>query len=226
MATHQPQPFRNGPPIWRDLIGEALWNDLLEKFPTRWHPHGEQLMAQDERGRCVMALISGQVKVIRNESNGAVTLFAIRGPGELLGEVAVQDGGLRLANVVALSRCRVAVMSAPEFRHFVRSNRLESPLNLTGLARWRETTRIQGRGDALFRLAEALLRFAAVFEPSEPTSVNLRLTRTDLAQHLAVSRNLISELLADLHCWVRTGHGHIHIHDLPGLRDFVALHHE
>jgi CRP-like cAMP-binding protein len=82
---------------------------MLEQSFERRHPVGDTLLRQGEPGTHVLALRSGVVKVTRRERSGDLTLLAFRGPGELLGEVAVLDDAVRSASVEAISHCSARI---------------------------------------------------------------------------------------------------------------------
>ncbi|MEU1904605.1 Crp/Fnr family transcriptional regulator [Streptomyces hygroscopicus] len=198
----------------RDLAGEAVWDDLVRQSYERWHAPGELLLQQGEPGTLVLAVLRGVAKVVRTSRSGAPTLLAFRGPGELLGEVAVRGGGVRLASVETLTRCKVAVMMAPDFTRFVDEQGLSPVLERYALARLRESTQARGGGDVLHRLAVTLVKFADISRSRE-----LAVTHDELAQHLRVSRNTISRFLRELEsCQVWARRKRIVIDDLPALR--------
>ncbi|MFC7623148.1 cyclic nucleotide-binding domain-containing protein [Microlunatus sp. GCM10028923] len=64
------------------------------------------MLRQGDPGTHVLVLLSGVVKIVRFEADGRVRLLAFRGPGEVVGELAVQDDGSRLADVVAMTTAR------------------------------------------------------------------------------------------------------------------------
>ncbi|MEV0260254.1 Crp/Fnr family transcriptional regulator [Streptomyces sp. NPDC050617] len=209
----------------RDLAGEGVWADLVRRSRRRWHPPGELLLRQEEPGTHVLAVLSGVLKVVRTERNGALTLLAFRGPGDLLGEVAVLGGGGRLASVETLLRCEVAVMGREEFIRFVAARDLSPVLVRYALTRLRESTQARGGGDVLPRLAAALVRIADISNwpgPCAERSLELALTHEELAQHLRIHRNTVTDLLRKLEpCRVRTRRMRIVIDDLPALRRAV-----
>ncbi|MFD7499859.1 Crp/Fnr family transcriptional regulator [Streptomyces sp. NPDC059850] len=202
----------------RDLAGEAVWEELVRHSYERWHSPGELLLQQGEPGTLVLSVLSGVAKVVRTSRGGAPTLLAFRGPGELLGEVAVRGGGVRLASVETLSRCKVAVMMAADFTRFVDEHKLSPVLERYALARLRESTEARGSGDVLHRLAVTLVKFADISRSRE-----LAVTHDELAQHLRCSRNTVTRLLRELEsCQVWTRRKRIVIDDLPALRCIAA----
>ncbi|MDT0447062.1 Crp/Fnr family transcriptional regulator [Streptomyces johnsoniae] len=209
----------------RDFVGETVWGDLLALAFDRWHPAGSVLMHQGESGTHVLAVRSGVAKVVRAERNGELTLLAFRGPGELLGEVAVLGGGGRLASVETLTRCCVAVMSRAEFLRFVAKHDLSPALMRYALARLSESDRARSGGAVLTRLAAILVRVAEISGQSGDSadssgqSLELALTRQELAQYLRASRNTVTAQLAGLEAsGVHARRGRIVITDLTALR--------
>lgn len=73
-------------------------------------PSGRVLMRQGEIGREMMVLIDGTVSVSRD---GAV--IAERGPGEVLGEMALLSDAPRSATVTLTSEARLLVVARREF---------------------------------------------------------------------------------------------------------------
>ncbi|MFJ1792706.1 Crp/Fnr family transcriptional regulator [Kitasatospora griseola] len=203
----------------RQLMGEPAWAVMLGGALVRRHPIGSTLLRQGEPGRHVLALLGGVAKVLRLERSGELTLLAFRGPGELLGEVAVLDGGTRSANVLSITDCTVAVLAKPAFLRVVADQDLYPVLVRYALARLRESDLARAGGDILSRLAAALLILADLSAAPPGSAVELALTREELAQHLGVSRNTVSAGLGDLGPFgVQSARKRILLTDLPALR--------
>ncbi|AEW95319.1 transcriptional regulator [Streptantibioticus cattleyicolor NRRL 8057 = DSM 46488] len=212
----------------RRLVGDAVWTAMLAHTYERRHPAGITLLRQGQPGTHVLVLRGGVAKVIRHERDGGLTLLAFRGPGELLGEVAVLDDGVRSASVRTISHCSVGVMSKADFLRFVTEHSLFPVLVRYALTKLRESDLARGGGDVPTRLAAALAYLADICEPSTPSPgqpLELALTRDELAQYLATSRNTITAALCQLEPFqVRAGRKRIVIEDLPALRRAAADH--
>ena len=198
--------------VLRELVPAPAWEGLAG-FPRRRHEAGALLLRQGGAGSHVLALIQGIVKVVRGDLDGKDRLLAFRGPGEVLGEMAVQDGGVRLAHVQAISKCEVAVIPASAFQGFVKQHGLADQLFLHALSRLREQTQAcEGETDQ--RLAATLLRLIEI-----SGSRTFSLTREELAQHLGVSRNSVTKALKRLGPHrVRFGRTYIEVLDKMHLR--------
>ena len=74
-------------------------------------PADRRIMSQGERGAEMFVLVSGTAHIERDgESLGD------RGPGEVLGEIALLDGGPRTATVTLTEPSRLLVLARREFQ--------------------------------------------------------------------------------------------------------------
>lgn len=167
----------------------------------------------------MLALISGLVKVIRRDRDGAERLLAFRGPGEILGEMALQHGAGRLADVWTMSVCKVSWVPAEDFRRFVDDHKLTGPLVELAVNRLMVQTTAHD-GAVLERLATALLRLVEVSQGQ----LSFSLTRQELAQHIGVGRKAVAKALEQLgpEC-VQGGKGHITVIDVAALRAILGV---
>jgi CRP-like cAMP-binding protein len=113
---------------FRALLGEAKWQALLARGVDRVHPPGSWLLQQGAPGTAVFALVSGRVKVLGAEAGGGQLLITLRGPGDLLGEMAARSAGPRTATVQAIDRCTTKVVSAVAFDAFLDEHRAQGRL--------------------------------------------------------------------------------------------------
>lgn len=101
---------------------------LLEQLPAvdrdavlatavrRSYRAGEQLFGQEDPADAVHLLVAGRVAVSRRTPDGDVTTFAVLGPGEHLGELAlVLPGRRRTADAVALEPTVTLALPATRF---------------------------------------------------------------------------------------------------------------
>ncbi|MFE8915521.1 Crp/Fnr family transcriptional regulator [Streptomyces globisporus] len=176
----------------RDLVSNEVWAGLTA-YPEWRRPAGKTLLWQGTEGTQVLALVSGLVKVVRTDRDGRKRLLAFRGPGEILGEMALRRGDVRLADVQTMSTCKVSVIPADDFRRLAREHGLAGPLADLAIRRLKEQTEVYD-GDVRERLVMALLRLVEVSGGERSFS----LTRDELAQHIGVGRKSVSQALAQL----------------------------
>jgi CRP-like cAMP-binding protein len=84
----------------------------------RFQP-GDCLLRESEDSDHVLFLVQGRVKVTSTAVNGYAAVLGIRGPGDLLGELAGLDGSPRSATVTALDPVLARNISGPEFHRFI-----------------------------------------------------------------------------------------------------------
>ncbi|MEU3981138.1 Crp/Fnr family transcriptional regulator [Streptomyces sp. NPDC026672] len=203
-------------PSLRDLVSNEVWSGLAHYQPQTYATD-QTLLRQGDHGTHVLALLCGLVKVVRTDRDGSQRLLAFRGPGEILGEMALQQGGVRLADVRTMSKCKASVIPAGEFHRFVRDQRLAYPLAVLASHRLREQTEVYD-GAVHERLAMALLRLVAV--SGERT---FSLTREELAQHIGVGRKSVSKALMQLGPdQVRAAKSRISVISVENLRKTLA----
>src|SRR6056297_2791168 len=71
---------------------------------------GESLFFQDDPGDSLIVILSGTVKVARIGDDGRETVLNFLGPGDVLGEIAVLDGGARSASAGMIAAGEVFVI--------------------------------------------------------------------------------------------------------------------
>jgi len=180
------------------LLPQEAWQALLASGAVRRFEKGEVLMRQGEPGSYVFLLAAGRVKVARVDANGNEFLLAVRGVGDIVGELAVLGGGMRSATVTALVPCITYVLSAGAFLRIIRERRIEQILLRYLIARHRESddARAELAGlNATQRVGRVMLRFACVAGGEQP---DLGLSQEELAAAAGLSRASVTAALATL----------------------------
>jgi CRP/FNR family cyclic AMP-dependent transcriptional regulator len=88
------------------LFGMLNPNDLQALVPHLQHRKfapNELVFSKGDRGDVLYVIVSGQMKLSVPGPDGRELSFRITGPGEIVGEIAVLDGGRRTANLTSLS---------------------------------------------------------------------------------------------------------------------------
>src|ERR671938_1942005 len=111
------------------LSGVPLLKDAgvdLAKFETRsrWRRFepDEILVDFDDLSTDVYFLLSGEVRILIRTPSGKEVIFGEMRGGQFFGELAAMDGVKRSANVTALTRGEVCIMSAAVFREIIFSS--------------------------------------------------------------------------------------------------------
>ncbi|WUT39960.1 Crp/Fnr family transcriptional regulator [Streptomyces sp. NBC_00690] len=155
------------------------------------------LLRQGDPGTQVILLASGSTLVTLVGAHGQRTLLAVRGAGELLGELAVLDAQPRTASVIAAEPCRVHIIPASDFLTFVEKHGLLAPLLRHAIARVREAEAVRlefATAPVPVRLSGALARLARSSSATGSEHV-VRLTQEELSQLIGASRNAVGSAI-------------------------------
>ncbi len=90
--------------------------DRLAAIATvRPHAARVDLFHQGDPSQYVLVLLSGWIKVTSVSRDGQEALLALRGPGDIIGDLAAIDGGVRSGTVTTLTALRAYVIDGPQF---------------------------------------------------------------------------------------------------------------
>jgi CRP-like cAMP-binding protein len=188
------------------------------------------LFFEGDPGGSVIAIRSGQAKVSVQTLPGRELLLAVKGPGELLGELSALDGRPRSATATAMEEVEALVMPASVFQDFLRAHpRIALRLLQALTSELRDANELiadRDAGDTVSRTARRLMNLAIRYGEHNGGSapVSLALTHEDLAGWIGVSREATSRALSQLRVagYITTGRRSITVVDLAGLRRFVG----
>lgn len=168
-------------------VTEPALDDLLRRMQIRSRPATSLLVAQDEPGDSMFALVEGRARVVIFGENGReLTLAGLR-PGEVFGELSLLDSRPRSANVVAIDDVIVLSLSREAFACHVQRFP-QTALNLARelgrrLRRADEQIAALGLHDVETRLSRLLERLAR--EDGERAETGLLIRRRPTQQELA-----------------------------------------
>ena len=177
---------------------------LKQRATKRRFPKGSTLLNEGDVSGRVMLLQSGRVKICSFTADGKEVMLALRGPGELLGDLSAIDGGPISASVCAMEEVEVLVLSANEFRQFLATTP-GAALKLLELSAERLREADQKRGefgalDAVSRVAARLVEMAERFgeDTDEGLRISVPLSQEELAGWIGASRESVSKALQTL----------------------------
>ena len=211
---------------WLAELNEPARQALAALGRTRRYAPGAPLFLEGDPGGSVIIVQSGRVKVFATSDTGHHVLLAVRGPGDVLGDLSAIDGEPRSATGTALDTVDAQVIPAEQFREFlVAVPDAALVLLRVVIHRMRDADRVRvefGARDTLGRVAARLVELAETHgEATEDgVKVALPLTQDDLAQWVAASREAVARALASLRRrhLITTARRDITIIDLDGLR--------
>jgi CRP-like cAMP-binding protein len=213
----------------------ALAVDLLaETFARlavpRRYARGQALMHMGQVPREVYLLRSGHVKVSAVTPAGRELLLAIRGPNDLIGELASLDDHPRSATIVALEPVEALALGHDRFRALVTEEpelALQMLRLLSERLREADRKRVQiGGYTTLERVAFCLVELCERFGAAESGGVEIALpvSQEELAGWVGASLESVARALGQMRGlgWVETGRRAIRVRDLDAIRRMTA----
>ncbi len=192
---------------------------------------GTPLLRQGEHGDRVVVLLEGRAKISYVTREGRELVLRFCGPGELVGELAVIDGGPRLSSVVALEPVEALVLAAVDFRALLQSEPAIAWKLLGTLSRrFRDADlkRVEfGASDTVGRVAARLVELADRY--GEPTDDGIRITlplsQDELGAWTGASRAGVAAALRTLRDldWIDTQRRRITVLDREALATRASI---
>lgn len=161
----------------------------------------EFLYRQGDPGDHVLYVLTGWTKVVASSERGNEVLLALRGPGDVLGELAALDGRPRAAAVVSLTPLTTVVVSASHFVAGLQDRptvALGLLRELAGRLRDADRKRLESVAQST---AERLAAFLLDLVDSHGvpgkggTTVDMPLSQREIGGAVAASRETVAKLL-------------------------------
>ena len=186
---------------------EGLPQRDLEALASQMHScrlkAGERLYHQGQKGESLAIVGKGEMRVVVAIESGIEVMLGLRGPGSILGEMALLEGEPRSASVDAAKDSELWILAEEDFFRALRDNPAFARHLLKVLSgRLREAgARIQtlATGSIRHRLAK-FLADQAVFQ-GELDGLTMRLpplSTDDMSCLLGLERRNVSRALSDL----------------------------
>ncbi|MBA2522233.1 MAG: Crp/Fnr family transcriptional regulator [Solirubrobacterales bacterium] len=214
-------------PLLADLEAGELERIAQVAIP-RSFPKGSRVFHEGDRSDASYVIRSGEVRVTREHSDGRAIALATLGPGELVGELAMLDGGVRSASVEALTDIELLAVSATDMKGLLERNADITTKLVVALAqRLRETNERISRQSfqtVPSRVAGVLSQLVSADNAEQGRDgVTIRMNQSDLAQLAGTSRESVSRFLAVLERAgvVRVGRGRVTIFEPARLRNYI-----
>ncbi|MCG8926986.1 Crp/Fnr family transcriptional regulator [Lentzea sp. CC55] len=189
------------------------------------------LLHQDDPSDHVQVVKSGWVRVSTVLEDGREIIYALRGPGDVLGELAALQGWTRTASVRAIEPVDVVQYSRSQFLAVLKDrHQVALALMSTMATRLREAERARVGSAALDvskRLAHHLVELIDErgIRTAEGVEVRTPLSQEDIARQLGGSRRAVARALAVLRSRgvLSTGRKRIVVHRPEVLRSLTQI---
>jgi len=213
-------------PFLRQL-GQEDADELLRRVRRRKFSKSQPILRAGAAGDDVVVVLSGRVRLVALGAEQREVVLAIRGEGELLGEMAALGAQRRTASAIALDDVEAGILHGDEFRAFLR-DRPDAALVLIRMLvrRLSEASRdlaSLATQDSVGRVAKRLLDLAGDHgvPSSRGTRIELSLTQDEIARWTGATRETVSRALRLMRQlgWVATDHRTITVLDPDALRE-------
>ena len=184
-------------PFFRGL-DPSIVNELGPRAVTRTLRKGAVLFRKGDQGSSLYVLVSGAMRVDAPSEAGRSAVFNLILPGEIFGEIAALDGGIRTADAVALERSEVMVIDRREVVPVLRRYP-DLALRFIEILCGRVRRTSEQVEDIVFldlagRLAKALL-FLHEKAAAESSQAKIRVTQREISQMVGASRESTNKQL-------------------------------
>jgi len=185
------------PPVTGSLLSYLLPGDrefLLGRGTPRTLPAGAALMHEGDPTDHVLVLRSGWVRVYSSTKDGQVILLALRGPGDVIGDLAaLQPEWTRTGTVETLQKIAFTQFRTEEFLACLHDRPSVAIALLRQMA-------VRLRDAEAQRVAAVLVRLVDAHGQVEDGNLVLRwpLTQQDIADRIGASRRAVARALATL----------------------------
>jgi len=174
---------------------------------TRRYRRDETVFHQGDPGDALYVIASGSVKIVLPSPDATEpAILATLGAGDFFGELALLDGGIHSASVVALEPTEALVLGRSDFERLFESEPGLRRALVASLAR--ELRRLTGHVEGLHFLGlreRLVLRIAAIagvrtdgVAPEGELRLDWPYTQAELAGMVGGSRESVNRLLGDL----------------------------
>jgi CRP-like cAMP-binding protein len=169
-------------------LDTLLRTAAIEVFRAR-----QMLFHEGDPGGSMYVILSGRVKVSAYSAAGKECVLSFAGPGEVLGEITLLDGGSRTASGCALEDTRALHIARRDFLPVLESNP-RAALHIVGVLCERLRTTSRMVEDTVFlaaapRLARALIRLLGMHGEA------VKLPQSTLGAHVGLMRESVNRQL-------------------------------
>ena len=200
--------------------------DLLADLGTQTTlEEGQDLFRQGDEADGLFVLLDGLVEISTLSRDGRKLAHILLKPGTVFGEIALFDGGRRSATVTAKKPLRLIQIRRDRLLTEIQENP-ELAIQLLRLAIGRMRWMTEQLDDYAFQSVETRLARKLVFL-SQTIGENdvIRMSQSDLAEHVGATREAVSKALAELkyNGIVDIGRGSIVLRDTHALEALASL---
>ena len=173
-------------------------SDLILRGNFVSYAKNDDLLRQGDDGRSLLILLSGIVRTSMVASNGHEIVLDYAEAGQVIGEIALLDGGERTATVTAVEPATALSITQTAFEDILLRHRTMGMRLLKTMAHRIRSANLMIEGDRAYtsgpRLARYLLRLSVV--GAEEGRLKVDLSQSELGNYAGMSREHINRQLS------------------------------
>jgi CRP-like cAMP-binding protein len=171
---------------------------------TNTYAQRAQIFSRDDPGKDVHLVLDGHVRLSIDSADGRVLSFKRAGRGEIFGEIAALDGGVRTAGATALTPVKTLSLTRARLMRLVETRPVVARSAIDLLCEKLRKTSEQVEDIALHTISVRVARFLLLRLGPAPqcdqqrVEIELGMSQADLAELIGASRQKVSEAISAL----------------------------
>jgi CRP-like cAMP-binding protein len=186
-------------------LGDTDRQTIAKQMRPVSYDNGQMIFARGDEGSDIYLLTAGRVRLSVFSNEGRELAFLNAGPGEVFGEIAALDGGVRTADARALSAVKAMALSRASLKRLIETTPAISDAAVRFLCARLRTTNDVFEAVALHSIEVRLARFllsAMKFRGIEPrdgkATIDLGMSQIEIALLIGASRPKVNLALQAL----------------------------
>ena len=187
-------------PLFHEL-DDKTFDMLLQSSQPKVHKTRASIFHEGDDGGSMLMVLSGQIKISTIAANGKECVLAFMGPGDVIGEITLLDGGARTASAQAMEQSRVLELTRQTFIRTLEQNPPTALKIIEILCKRLRATNAMVEDASLLaaapRLARTLLRLASTngVDVEDGVKIDLTLSQSTLGAHAGLLRESVNRQL-------------------------------
>jgi len=212
-------------------LSERDWEKVVDLFGERQYQKDDYIFLEGEAPEALFIIRTGKVKVLRHSTDGKDVVLRVCGPGNLLGTVAVFDGGGYPGTAQVIENCVALVIARNDCLTLVNRFPVFALAVISDLG-----TRLRGSAEQIRslaverveqRIARVLLKLgeSAGSDAPEGRVIEMPLTRQDVADMTGTTVETAIRVMSKFRRQelIRTRRGKVVLVDTATLQEIAEL---
>jgi CRP/FNR family transcriptional regulator len=212
-------------------LSERDWEKVVDLFGERQYQRDDYIFLEGEAPEALFIIRTGKVKVLRHSTDGKDVVLRVCGPGNLLGTVAVFDGGGYPGTAQVIENCVALVIARNDCLTLVNRFPVFALAVIADLGTRLRSSAEQIRSLAVERveqrIARVLLKLAesAGSDAPEGRIIEMPLTRQDVADMTGTTVETAIRVMSKFRRLelIRTRRGKVVLVDIAMLQEIAEM---